>query len=534
MKTILSFFLFLISFLAIAQELTVDGGVCLGADYYHSYSYGLEILPNSHIVTSITVDQDNEAFTNYHGAGEHWVVIIDEFGNIVNERCFGGSQDDHFQEIEIYDEYIYFIGGTASYDGDVQSESPGGNYNIWVVKTDFDLNIIWEKQYGCLCTHDIETGRVTPNGGLILLADFFGTPSGDISNYYGNTDIWVCEIDANGELLWEKTLGNEYGNYAENVYLMEDGSCIILGETNGAGGMIDCNHHGMRDIWIVKLEGVNHEIEWQGCYGGSETEAVRNILPIGDKYIVTGASSSTDGDITYNHGGLYDAWLLEIDNNGQLIWEHCFGGSGEDVFKNIYLTETNTLIIIGGSDSEDGDVNQAHCPYSYCRGSAWVMELDSEKNILWNGTHGSFDHSFFMKNGIKRVGDRDFIIAGIVGEEGTHLGDVDCEPYPVLSGYSAWIYRLYDPNTFIKKVSNSSLKIYPNPAKNSITFELPLITQETNITLKDVFGKTIMDLPLYKGQTKLIWDCSMFPNGIYFYQTEIGHQQYNGKIIINN
>jgi len=535
MKTKLSFFLFLISFLSIAQELTVDGGVCFGADYYHSHSYGLEILPNNHIITSITVDQDNEAFTNYHGAGEHWVVIFDEFGNIVNERCFGGSQDDHFQDIEIYYEYIYFIGGTASNDGDVQSESPGGNYNIWVVKTDFDLNIIWEKQYGCMCTHDIEIGRVTPNGGLVLLADFFGTSGGDISNYYGATDIWVCEIDANGELLWEKTLGNEYGNYAENVYLMEDGSCIILGEINGTGGMVDCNHHGMRDIWLVKLEAENHEIEWQGCYGGSETETVKDIITFENNFIVVGTTSSNDGDISNNHGGLYDAWLIEIDNDGHLIWEHCYGGSEKDGFYNICQTEDNTLLIIGGSNSEDGDVNQTHCPLNICYGNTWVVELDSNKNIIWNRVYGpEGNDSAPRKNSIKRIDDRDFIIAAIIHDTDNYSGDVNCEPYPVNNHQSSWVFRLYDPNTGLLQESKSSLKTYPNPAKNSITFELPAITQETNIIIKDVFGRTILDLPVNRGQSQLLWNCSGFPVGVYFYQTEIDHQQYNGKIIITN
>lgn len=510
----------------------VDGGICFGANYEYSYSRAIEVLPNGYIVSFITVLDDNESFTNYHGNVESWVFILNEEGDITNEICFGGSGEDWFVDIEIFNECIYFIGQTESTDGDVQSEPIGETANLWVVKTDFDLNIIWEKQYGCYGTLQFESAKVTHEGGLLLLSDFFGTNGGDVSEYFGNTDIWVCEIDASGEILWEKTLGNEYMNYASNLIVNSIDNIVVIGETTNSGGMIECNCQGGRDIWVTELDGDTQEIIWQNCYGGSLGDGSISIFEDESCYFIVGGTQSSDGDIeSYNHGG-GDAWVLQIDHSGQLLWERCFGGSNGEHIKNLFKTEDNSYLLFGITDSRDGDVNQTHCPYPNCQASTWVIELDSTKEMIWNGVHGSYAPSYHEKNGIKRIGDKDFIIAGIVRYDGTHLGDVDCEPYPINSGKSAWIYRFYDPDVgIIKRPQNFSLKTYPNPAQTQITFELPVIAKETSIIIKNVFGKTVEELPLINRQSQLIWDCRNVASGIYFYHTKIGEKTHSGKIL---
>jgi len=522
-----------LSSLSYGQDMIVDWGECFGANYSNSYGRAIEVLPNESIVTTIVVTDYNEAFTDYHGDADAWVLILDNTGNIVNDKCFGGGAEDVFQDIEVYDDYIYFIGYTQSTDGDVQSEPIGGYVDLWVVKTDFDLNIIWERRYGCLGTQQFESAKVTEEGGLVLLMDFFGSGGGDVSQYYGDTDIWVCKIDANGDILWEKTLGNTEGNYASNVLLTEDNKTIIIGETNYSGGMVECNCHGMRDIWVIELDNNTQEILWQGCYGGSENDAAVSILKDNSDYLIVGGTRSSDGDIlSFNHGE-GDAWVFQIDSGGQLVWERCFGGSGGEHIKKIYKTEDNGYFLFGVTSSEDGDVNNTNCPYPFCRTSAWVIELDSAKNMLWNGTHGSYDYSYYKKNGIKRVGERDFIIAGIVGDQGTHLGDVDCDPYPIKNGYSAWIYRFYDPNVGLDNLFSSSLKTYPNPAINQVFIELPEHSGNAEIKILDIFGNSITQLKAYNKQTQILWDCSNVTRGVYFYQTEIGDMVYRGKVLVN-
>jgi hypothetical protein len=524
-----------LSLTCIAQELSVDWGECFGASNLGSISHSINTLSDSKIVTSVLVEGENEAFTNYHGDSDAWVLILDENGSLEQEKCFGGSAFDQFFDIKVLDESIYFVGLTQSTDGDVQSEPIGGLFNIWVVKTDIDLNIIWERQYGSMGTNRPVTAKITSEGGLLILVEFFNAGGGDVSNYYGGSDIWIYEIDSNGELIWEKTFGNEGNESAENLIVKDNGNIVVLGTITTVGGMIQCDYHGgVTDIWIFELDRETKEILWQNSYGGSKSDIALYVLEENSGYFIVGGTESSDGDINSNFYGEIDAWAFQIDFNGSLVWEQCFGGSDDDSFWNIYKTVTEGYLIFGGTKSEDGYVNNDHCPYAICYANTWVVELDSDKNIIWNNVYGPIGYdSFFEKNSIKRIGERDFIIANFIHETDNHSGDVDCEPYPINNFKSTWIYRLYDQDVGIQEYNFSfNLKSYPIPAKVQLTFELPVFNNESSIYLKNIFGKTIAELPIIIGQKEVVWNCKGIAKGVYFYFTEIDGINYSGKVLI--
>lgn len=80
MKSILIGLCLLFSTYISAQELVVDWGQCFGDDFFHSTSRCLEVLPNGNTIISLEVTSNNNAYSNYHGGGEAWVVIFDGDG----------------------------------------------------------------------------------------------------------------------------------------------------------------------------------------------------------------------------------------------------------------------------------------------------------------------------------------------------------------------------------------------------------------------------------------------------------------------
>jgi len=98
------------------------------------------------------------------------------------------------------------------------------------------------------------------------------------------------------------------------------------------------------------------EIEWEHNYGGSLRDWARSIRQTTDGgYIVAGYSESTDGDITANNGG-WDFWILKLDEFGELEWERSYGGSNNDQASEIWQTSDGGYIVAGASTSSDGDV----------------------------------------------------------------------------------------------------------------------------------------------------------------------------------
>jgi len=69
-----------------------------------------------------------------HGSRDFWIVKLDASGNIMWQKCLGGSGSEFNQAIDVISDGGYVIAGqTNSNDGDVSGNH--GNYDYWVVKT---------------------------------------------------------------------------------------------------------------------------------------------------------------------------------------------------------------------------------------------------------------------------------------------------------------------------------------------------------------------------------------------------------------
>jgi len=101
---------------------------------------------------------------------------------------------------------------------------------------------------------------------------------------------------------------------------------------------------------------VNGNIEWEKTYGGPLSDTGHTLLLTKDNHIVIAGGAQMNG-YTVNcnlQGSLGDVWLLEIDLNGNVISQHCYGGSNHEI--GIHFLELNNGYIFAGiANSDDGD-----------------------------------------------------------------------------------------------------------------------------------------------------------------------------------
>ncbi len=78
--------------------------------------------------------------------------------------------------------------------------------------------------------------------------------------------------------------------------------------------------------------------------------------------------------------------------------------------------------------------------------------------------------------------------------------------------------------------ANNQFHIYPNPAQQTFTVELP--QEKFDLIITDVLGQNIFDQNNISSRTQI--DCKDFSNGIYFVNVTTANEKiYNQKIIIN-
>jgi hypothetical protein len=116
MKNILSALLILFAINAYTQIPDIVWQKCYGSpeldESYGIISKGDELLIAIHLLDSIP------GVTNYHGKGDIWIINTDSTGNIIWEKCFGGSKGDvPWKLIKKSEDEFFIFGVTASTDG---------------------------------------------------------------------------------------------------------------------------------------------------------------------------------------------------------------------------------------------------------------------------------------------------------------------------------------------------------------------------------------------------------------------------------
>ena len=184
--------------------------------------------------------------------------------------------------------------------------------------------------------------RQTTDGGYII-AGMSNSTNGDVSGNHGNPDYWLVKLDTNGNLQWQKSYGGSAADAASSVRQTSDGGYIIAGQSESNDGDVSGNH-GYIDYWIVKTDS-NGNLQWQKSFGGSGEDSAYYIEQSNDSgYIIVGSTESYNGDVTGFHGGYEDYWIVKTDNNGILQWEKCLGGSDSDIASSIQQTlDSGTL-----------------------------------------------------------------------------------------------------------------------------------------------------------------------------------------------
>ncbi len=303
-------FLLLIGFMmgfqfrAITQPAIVETNFnwqkCFEIPYFKG---GLVSANNGYYLISGT-DGSDTMVNNFHGGSDILLVHTDSLGNILWKKCYGGSEIDYGRTlISSMDGHIFLIGRTSSDDGDVQSRQWDGSL-AWVVKIDHQGDIIWEKTFGVEkgTGFTIRSFLALPDGGIAVSSVIQGK-SGDVSQYFGGIDVWTVRLAAQGEMLWEKTYGNkgQLDNLLSMAYT-HDSTIICAGAASVGGGMVECSlpSYEVYNAWLYEID-LQGNILWQYCYGGENGDLPHSIIQSDHGYIAAASSDSWGGDIVNQH-----------------------------------------------------------------------------------------------------------------------------------------------------------------------------------------------------------------------------------------
>jgi len=173
-----------------------------------------------------------------------------------------------------------------------------------------------------------------------------------------------------------------------------DGGFVVTGSIAVAGSSYD--------MWILKLDS-SGMIQWQKTYGGINQDDGAGIEQTSDGgYVVVGDTQSFGA-------GTNDAWILKLDQNGDVQWQKTIGGSGADYAFSVKQTPDDGYII-------------SALTFSFPSYDFWIIRLDSSGNVVWQKLYGGPNDDLVYS--VNLTSDGGFIVSGATDSFGTGLYDI--------------------------------------------------------------------------------------------------------------
>ncbi len=224
----------------------------------------------------------------------------------------------------------------------------------------------------------------TEEGTIVFGANSFSKDK-DIPTNSGPNDIVISKMDPDGEILWLTTEGGTGNDWIYNMVKTNDGGIVAVGFSESTNGTFSANH-GKRDGIILKFDGAGNLV-WKKILGGSNDEVFYDLIATTDGgFIVAGNSNSIDGDlqdITTSVPLNFAGWLLKIDENGNIIWQHLIGNEISAGFFRVVNGIDGGYFLAGSQVSYLPDT-----PNHYGGSDIVITKVDATGNLEWTKNLG--------------------------------------------------------------------------------------------------------------------------------------------------
>jgi hypothetical protein len=200
------------------------------ADTAYFYLFGAAQVEEFRDVVNVSIDSGYVAVgtTSSFGYGESDIYLVktDWKCNTLWSRHFGSVNIEKGCAVKETFDKGFIIGGYTN-------NTLGGDYDMFLIKVDSNGFEQWEKKFGGADWDFMYSLAIAPDSGFILCGETYS---------FGNnsSDVYLIHTDKNGNLIWEKNYGGANVDVGNKVIVTLDSNLIIAGYTKSFGaGMKD-------------------------------------------------------------------------------------------------------------------------------------------------------------------------------------------------------------------------------------------------------------------------------------------------------
>ena len=338
--------------------------------------------PNeSYLYPRVINDGDNGIYVLYRALSTNndynvMITKLDTLGKVIWSKQFGDNHRNLNKEFYRTDYGLLLLLWRSEHD----------KWDDWhLMKIDINGNILEESFNGDENDNEIFYAVPTENNNYLVASDYWDIISNvafsglnddlqvsDTKIYRLDNSIEVVRagiLTPNNKVLfcgWHKeskldpliistdTYGNLNYMYdilfpgdcdLHNLIATNDNEYIAVGYTDGYG-------NGGYDILIIKFK-ENGNITWVKTIGGSGNDKAYDVHKKDDgSLLITGETNSENNN--------YDVFLINIDQDGNLLSGYTYGGEGDEHFGFLDLSQDNQLVIAASTTNIDNSFSEIY------------------------------------------------------------------------------------------------------------------------------------------------------------------------------
>jgi hypothetical protein len=525
------------------------------------YAYDVDTYTNGDLVVAgrfrDVVDFNPGAATSNGtsaGSNDGFIVRLNTNGDYIWHKSFGGTGFDEIWAVATdvnNNTFTYgFFSGTADLDPGAAALNftSNGTDDLFIQKFNSVGNLLWAKTFGgseLENSYDIATDS---EGNVVAIGDYFNTvdfdPGAGTFNMtsLGNNDIFMLQLDANGNFNWMQSIGSTFSQAGYALYIDNNNSILSTGtfsnnvDFNPGAGTTNINAL-LFNMYVLKLAGF--------CV----LPALTSVVP-SDQTVCEGETVTLS--ITGNLNGA-SSWAIHAgDCNGTAVTttvsntatitpiggETYFirgqGGcvtTGQSTCTEINLTTNASFAIFE---------NATICPgenYTFPDGNSMVitetMSYESSLQTL-AGCDSTITTSIDVVNLPTEIEttDSSIVILDFNAKSGVDIQWIDCNtnqpiagengPEFLFSGSGSFAVTLTNDNctstsdcftvTDAQFIEVKNVEVYPNPFQNSFTIRGAEVGAVAFLYTAD--GRLISE-SLVTGHEVMVTELEELPAGIY-------------------
>jgi len=195
-------------------KLTADGEKIWDKQFgghFRSRAFAAAELNDKYIIAGSMEPLNEEKYKEDKGQ----VIALDQNGNKVWEKIFGGAEEDWFNDVLVTKQNEIMLAGLTRSKGK-------GSEDFWVMKLNEKGDMIWEQTFGDV-SKDVAQSIVLAEDGFVICGQ---TDSRETNS----TDISIVKYDYSGKFLWSTAIGKEMNERPYQMLATADGGFVIASE----------------------------------------------------------------------------------------------------------------------------------------------------------------------------------------------------------------------------------------------------------------------------------------------------------------